>query len=107
VGPVVFVKEVVMRLARQVAMSAALVCMTVLVPIAQAALPDFTPLAENQSKAVVNISASAKSKGRTANQQEVPEIFRRFLGMSLAMRPHREISNRSVRVSSFPMMVMC
>jgi serine protease Do len=80
-----------MRLARQVVRSAAILCLAVVVPLAQAALPDFTPLAENQSKAVVNISASAKSKGRTIpNQQEVPEIFRRFFGEEFGSQAPRD-----------------
>ena len=80
-----------MRLARQVVRSAAILCLAVVVPLAQAALPDFTPLAENQSKAVVNISASAKSKGRTMpNQQEVPEIFRRFFGEEFGSQAPRD-----------------
>jgi serine protease Do len=52
----------------------------------RAELPDFRPLAADSSKAVVNISASAKSKGRAA-QQEVPEIFRRFFGDDFNFAP--------------------
>lgn len=77
-----------MRLPRQMVCSAAFVCVALLASVAQAALPDFRPLAENQSKAVVNISASAKSKARRAPaQQEVPEIFRRFFGEEFGYAP--------------------
>jgi serine protease Do len=48
--------------------------------------PDFRPLAAAASKAVVNISASAKSKGRST-QQDVPEIFRRFFGDDFNFAP--------------------
>ncbi|HEX4870109.1 MAG TPA: Do family serine endopeptidase, partial [Moraxellaceae bacterium] len=54
--------------------------------VARAELPDFRPLAAEASKAVVNISASTKSKGRPA-QQEVPEIFRRFFGDDFGFAP--------------------
>ncbi len=53
---------------------------------ARAELPDFTPLAESAGKAVVNISASAKSSKR-AGQQDVPEIFRRFFGDDFNFAP--------------------
>lgn len=76
-----------MRLTRQMVASAAFACAALLAPMAQAELPDFRPLAESQSKAVVNISASAKSKGRTATPQEVPEIFRRFFGEEFGYAP--------------------
>jgi serine protease Do len=49
-------------------------------------LPDFRPLVAEASRAVVNISASAKSKGR-AGQQEVPELFRRFFGDDFNLAP--------------------
>lgn len=55
-------------------------CVMVLAGMAQAAaLPDFTPLVEQNAKAVVNISASAKAKGARA-QAQVPEAFRHFFG---------------------------
>lgn len=53
---------------------------------AQAELPDFTPLAEDAGKAVVNISASAKSS-KKGGQQDVPEIFRRFFGDDFNFAP--------------------
>lgn len=53
---------------------------------AQAELPDFRPLVAEASKAVVNISASAKSRGR-ASQQDVPELFRRFFGDDFNFAP--------------------
>ena len=53
---------------------------------ARAELPDFRPLAAEASRAVVNISASAKSKSRTS-QQDVPEIFRRFFGDDFNFTP--------------------
>lgn len=52
---------------------------------AHADLPDFSPLADSAGKAVVNISASAKS-GRQS-QQQVPEIFRRFFGEDFNFAP--------------------
>lgn len=76
-----------MRLTRHVVMPVLVVCAALLAPSVQAQLPDFTPLAETQSKAVVNISASAKSKGRAGAQQEVPEIFRRFFGDDFGYAP--------------------
>ncbi|HEX6591192.1 MAG TPA: DegQ family serine endoprotease [Moraxellaceae bacterium] len=54
---------------------------------ARAELPDFTPLAESASKAVVNISASAKSSSKRGTQQDVPEIFRRFFGDDFNFAP--------------------
>ncbi|MDQ8037595.1 MAG: DegQ family serine endoprotease [Pedobacter sp.] len=63
----------------------ALVLLATTLP-ARAELPDFTPLAENAGKAVVNISASAKSSKR-AGQQDVPEIFRRFFGDDFNFAP--------------------
>lgn len=56
-----------------------------LVAVAHAELPDFSPLADSAGKAVVNISASAKS-GRQGPQQ-VPEIFRRFFGDDFNFAP--------------------
>lgn len=53
----------------------------------RAELPDFTPLAENAGKAVVNISASAKSSSKRGAQQDVPEIFRRFFGDDFNFAP--------------------
>jgi len=76
-----------MRLTRQVVMSVAMVWMALFVPLARAQLPDFTPLAETHSKAVVNVSASAKSKSRAAAPQEVPETFRRFFGEEFGYAP--------------------
>lgn len=76
-----------MRLGRQLVMSVAMVGAVLLAPSVQAALPDFTPLAEGQSKAVVNISASSKSKGRTQVPQEVPEVFKRFFGEEYGYAP--------------------
>lgn len=52
---------------------------------AHADLPDFAPLADRAGKAVVNISASAKSTRRA--QQDVPEIFRRFFGDDFNFAP--------------------
>ncbi|HET8731637.1 MAG TPA: DegQ family serine endoprotease [Moraxellaceae bacterium] len=54
---------------------------------ARAEVPDFRPLVAEASKAVVNISASAKAKGRVGQQQEVPEIFRRFFGDDFNFAP--------------------
>lgn len=48
-----------------------------------AALPDFTGLVEQNSPAVVNISATQTGKSRYHQgvpEEEVPEIFRRFFG---------------------------
>lgn len=49
-----------------------------------AALPDFTGLVEQTSPAVVNISATQTAKSRfhqgVPDEEEVPEIFRRFFG---------------------------
>ncbi len=53
---------------------------------AHADLPDFAPLADSAGKAVVNISASAKS-GQRGGQQDVPEIFRRFFGDDFNFAP--------------------
>ena len=51
---------------------------------AMAALPDFTALVEKSSPAVVNISATQTANSRyrqgVPNEEEVPEIFRRFFG---------------------------
>lgn len=70
-----------MRVMKHVWVSMVLLVMAV---AAQAAdLPDFTRLVEDNNKAVVNISASTKAKQRVsagAGQQDIPEIFRRFLG---------------------------
>lgn len=63
----------------------ALLALVITAP-ARAELPDFTPLAESAGKAVVNISASAKSSKR-AGQQDVPEIFRRFFGDDFNFAP--------------------
>lgn len=52
----------------------------------RADLPDFSPLAEDAGRAVVNISASAKSSKR-AGQQDVPEIFRKFFGEDFNFAP--------------------
>ncbi|MDI1301040.1 MAG: DegQ family serine endoprotease [bacterium] len=52
----------------------------------RAELPDFSPLAEDAGRAVVNISASAKSSKR-AGQQDVPEIFRKFFGEDFNFAP--------------------
>jgi len=57
-----------------------------LVAPARAQLPDFTPLAEEASRAVVNISASAKGANRGV-PQDVPEIFRRFFGEDFGYAP--------------------
>ncbi|MES2917011.1 MAG: DegQ family serine endoprotease [Pseudomonadota bacterium] len=53
---------------------------------ARAELPDFRPLAAEASHAVVNISASTKSRARAA-PQEVPEPFRRFFGDEFSFAP--------------------
>lgn len=76
-----------MRLTRQLATSVVVFWMALSVPSAEASLPDFTPLAESQSKAVVNISASTKSKAQAGAPQEVPEIFKRFFGDQLGNMP--------------------
>lgn len=52
----------------------------------RADLPDFSPLADEAGRAVVNISASAKSSKR-AGQQDVPEIFRKFFGEDFNFAP--------------------
>lgn len=63
-----------------------LACLIVLP--AHAELPDFTPLADSAGKAVVNISATAKKNRRGAQQQqEVPELFRRFFGDNFNFTP--------------------
>ncbi|MFZ5562165.1 MAG: DegQ family serine endoprotease [Pseudomonadota bacterium] len=53
---------------------------------AQAQLPDFTPLVEDASKAVVNISASAKSR-TNSQQQLLLERYRRFFGDDFNFAP--------------------
>lgn len=57
---------------------------------AQAELPDFTPLADSAGKAVVNISASAKSTPNN-QQQMLLERYRRFFGddFNFAPQPDR------------------
>jgi serine protease Do len=53
-----------------------------------AGLPDFTPLVEENAPAVVNISASTKAKvAAQAQQQQVPEVFRRFFGDDFRFTP--------------------
>ena len=59
---------------------------------AQAALPDFTPLVENASPAVVNISTKQKvpTRGATAQIPELeglPPIFREFFERSIPQMP--------------------
>lgn len=71
---------------RSVAMRIFVVLVFMGVASAHAELPDFRPLAAEASKAVVNISASAKSKV-TYSQQQVPEIFRRFFGDDFNFAP--------------------
>jgi len=62
-----------------------------LVSVAQAAVPDFTPLVDANAKAVVNISASTKAKhiqqSQQQQQQQVPEIFKRFFGEDFGFVP--------------------
>jgi len=53
---------------------------------AQAQLPDFTPLVDEASKAVVNISASAKSR-TNSQQQLLLERYRRFFGDDFNFAP--------------------
>lgn len=53
----------------------------------RAELPDFTALVGSADKAVVNISASAKSSRNASAQQQVPEIFRRFFGDDFNFAP--------------------
>lgn len=51
-----------------------------------ASLPDFTALVEQNSAAVVNISASAKAK-RNTQQQDLSELFRRHFGDDFGFTP--------------------
>ncbi|MDP2227689.1 MAG: DegQ family serine endoprotease [Moraxellaceae bacterium] len=74
-----------MRFIRDFLMPAAFLAAFVVAPV-HAQLPDFTPLAEEGGKAVVNISASAKGRSR-GGQQDVPEIFRRFFGEDFGYAP--------------------
>lgn len=53
---------------------------------AEAQLPDFTPLVDDASKAVVNISASAKSRVNS-QQQQLLERYRRFFGDDFNFAP--------------------
>jgi serine protease Do len=71
---------------RSVMMKAFAALIFLAVAQARADLPDFSPLAEQASKAVVNISASAHASSRGA-QQQVPEIFRRFFGDDFNFAP--------------------
>jgi serine protease Do len=59
------------------------------VAAAQAAAPDFTPLVEENAKTVVNISASTKAKHsqQAQQQQQVPEIFKKFFGDDFGFAP--------------------
>ena len=50
-----------------------------IIPSAQANLPDFTELVEAAAPAVVNITATRKAVEQSApSQEEMPELFRRF-----------------------------
>lgn len=60
--------------------------------LAQADLPDFTPLVESASPAVVNISTKQKvpARGATAQMPELeglPPIFREFFEHSIPQMP--------------------
>lgn len=48
--------------------------------VSQAALPDFKPLIKDNADAIVNISASQTQEAVSQNQQQVPDIFKRFFG---------------------------
>jgi len=60
-----------------------------LAAVAQAAVPDFTPLVDANAKAVVNISASTKARHvqMGQQQQQVPEIFKKFFGDDFGFAP--------------------
>lgn len=82
-----------------------LACLIVLP--AHAELPDFTPLADSAGKAVVNISATAKKNRRGAQQQqEVPELFRRFFGDNFNFTPPLKSNSPLVPALLFQKMAM-
>ncbi|MEP6485212.1 MAG: DegQ family serine endoprotease [Rudaea sp.] len=62
---------------------------------AYADLPDFTQLVEHNAPAVVNVQAThtgeSKSDDQTPDDEEVPEIFRRFFGPNGPNGPHGAI----------------
>ncbi|NQV66313.1 MAG: DegQ family serine endoprotease [SAR86 cluster bacterium] len=64
--------------------SALLLLLAMLLPLASmAALPEFTQLVKQAAPAVVNITATRKAESRqfeNYNEDEVPELFRRFFG---------------------------
>lgn len=60
---------------------------------AASAVVDFSDLVEQNAKAVVNISASAKGnklKGQNAQQQQVPDILKKFFGDDFGMPQQRD-----------------
>ncbi|HEX5360313.1 MAG TPA: Do family serine endopeptidase [Fluviicoccus sp.] len=60
---------------------------------AATAVVDFSDLVEQNAKAVVNISASAKGnklKGQNAQQQQVPDILKKFFGDDFGMPQQRD-----------------
>ncbi|MDA9063869.1 Do family serine endopeptidase [Pseudomonadales bacterium] len=64
--------------------SALLLLLAMLLPlVSMAALPEFTQLVKQAAPAVVNITATRKAESRqfeNYNEDEVPELFRRFFG---------------------------
>ncbi|MDB9916396.1 Do family serine endopeptidase [Pseudomonadales bacterium] len=64
--------------------SALLLLVAMLLPlVSMAALPEFTQLVKQAAPAVVNITATRKAESRqfeNYNEDEVPELFRRFFG---------------------------
>jgi len=64
--------------------SALLLLLAMLLPlVSMAALPEFTQLVKQAAPAVVNITATRKAESRqfeNYNEEEVPELFRRFFG---------------------------
>jgi len=60
-------------------------------PVVQ--LPDFTALVEQATPSVVNIEATVDGSRRSAqapDEQQVPEIFRRFIGPGMPMPPQQQ-----------------
>lgn len=54
---------------------------------ASPAAVDFSQLVEDNAKAVVNISASTKAKRGQMQQQQVPDVFKRFFGDDFNFAP--------------------
>ena len=56
---------------------------------AASAVVDFSELVDQNAKAVVNISASTKAKKGQMQQQQVPDIFRKFFGDDFGFAPQQ------------------